>query len=127
MKYQHQSNNQRHYTQSQAPVHPATKRTIRQRKAAVKRVRGVATDYFKNKMRAAFVAQYYAEKNWINRNVLKKIIMLPTNIEFAFGKLKCRLGFHFYRKQQLVDAGIRPPKQRKKYYHQCFLCGKVIR
>jgi hypothetical protein len=129
MKYQHQSKEYKQYTKGLQTyfntLGKKNKFTARKKNEDVRK--SVVVDYFKNKVREFFISKYYAEKNWINRHVLKQIIMLPVTIDFQFSKVKCALGFHFYSKQQLVNAGIRPPKQRAKYYKQCFLCGKGVK
>ena len=128
MKYQHQAPEYKANSFTKDYLKAIPKKNVHTKRAKSDQVaRGVAQDYFKNKVRNFFISKYYAEKNWLNRNVLKQIIMLPVNIDFAFTKLKCKVGFHFYSKQQLVDAGIRPPKQRPKYYQHCFICGKGVK
>lgn len=128
MKYQHQSKEYKPNVSGLSDYLKANKKnafTARAKKEQVNK--SVAFDYFKNKVRDWYISKYYAEKNWINRHVLKQIIMLPVTLDFQFSKIKCKMGFHFYSKQQLVNAGIRPPKQRPKYYKQCFLCRKAVR
>jgi hypothetical protein len=128
MKYQHQAREYKPktagFTNYFKSLGKKNKFTAQKKKEDV--VKAVRVDYFANKVRNFFISKYYAEKNWLNRNVLKQIIMLPVSIDFAFTNLKCKLGFHFHSKQQLVNAGIRPPKRREKYYQHCFVCGKGV-
>ena len=127
MKYQHQSKEYKPDVSGFSAYFKANKKNEFTARAKLEQVRkSVVNDYFANRVRMWSVSKYFAEKNWFNRNVLKHIIMLPVKIDFAISKLKCKLGFHFYSKKQLIDAHIRPPKQRPKYYKQCFLCGKQV-
>lgn len=129
MKYQHQSKEYKADTKGfTGYLNALPKKNLHTQKAKNEQVhKSVAFEYFKNKARSWFIARMYVEKNWITKNILKQIIMLPPRLEFAFSTIKCKVGIHFHTKQQLVNAGIRPPKQRAKYYKHCFICGKAVR